>query len=148
MLILNLPASDHPDILTSKLALEACQIAATACHLAGWPHRILRADGHPYAPTHLHHPIVRWAVENPARVTWLLSYAIALQEERIRRGLPITVVLRTAVDGLAQHLSIPGAMDQTTIWEPAGGASEYLRAKIDGWVSSGKGRLAARTRCF
>jgi hypothetical protein len=147
MLILNLPPAAHPDILTSKLALEACQIAATAFHLAGWPCHILRADGQPYAPTHLHHPIVRWAAGSPARVTWLLSYAIALQEERIRRRLPITVVLRTAVDGLARHLEVPGALKQTEAWEPAGGAAEYLRAKIDGWVRCGKGGLAVRTGC-
>lgn len=63
----------HCDKHVVKMILESAQILCSACYLAG--------EKAPYAPTHLHHPCVKWAAQSRENWCWLKRLAKALNDE-------------------------------------------------------------------
>ena len=60
-----------------KMCLETTQILSTAVHLNG--------GVGPYKPTHIHHPVVKWAAESKPNYLWLLDHLQALCDEYKKR---------------------------------------------------------------
>lgn len=59
-----------------KMLVESVQLLCTALFLKGTARESL-----PYAPTHVHHPCVKWLVENDANVAWLAVHTKAIADE-------------------------------------------------------------------
>jgi len=136
MLVLNMPPAEHPDVLCRKLSLEALQIAASAMHLRGEPVVVLRLNGEPYKPTHLHHPLVRWAAMDGGHVRWLLLYAAELQDDLAVRGKNSDAILASAENA---HSSYPKYQDippHTTDY-----ARAYAAEKVRRWRAEGREHL-------
>lgn len=63
-----------------KMVLESAQIMSTVVSL-----RADKKDAGPYKPTHIGHPVVKWAAENQENYLWLYKHFIALCEEYKKR---------------------------------------------------------------
>lgn len=74
-----LAARYHCDEHVSKLLLEAAQVLCTAARENGLDADFL------YAPTHIDHPVTRWASESRANWLRLREHAEALNREFIER---------------------------------------------------------------
>ena len=81
-------ASYHGDKHLNKMQLEYAQIASTVVHtLAKQKPTLLQVPEGTYKPTHIHHPIVKWATQSRAHVMWIIDLGIALQREKVKRAV-------------------------------------------------------------
>lgn len=141
MLVLNMPPQEHPDVLCRKLSLEALQIAASAMHLRGEKVVVLKADGEPYKPTHLHHPLVRWAAMDGGHVRWLLLYSMSLQNELVARNMKLSnIICASAATALEEYPRYPPKPPLYKDYSQA-----YAAEKIRKWREQGKDHLCVWT---
>lgn len=65
----------HCDKHVVKMVLETAQMLSTYCHIKG--HQV---EGM-YKRTHENHPCVKWLLESPANVDWLVDLGVGLRQE-------------------------------------------------------------------
>lgn len=80
-------ASYHGDKHLNKMQLEYAQIASAVVHMVVKQHVELQVPEGTYKPTHVHHPIVKWATLSRAHVMWVIDLGIALQREKAKRAI-------------------------------------------------------------
>ena len=94
-----------------KMLLETGQIISSAVHLINkeFGKDYLPYEGSLYKPTHLHHPVIKWAVKSPVNLKWLCGLFDNMCIEyrhRFNKTHLTQVKLSETIHDLAHNLSV------------------------------------------
>jgi len=77
-------AAAHGDKHINKMQWEDAQIASTVFRTID---PALASGLQIYKPTHVNHPVVKWATQSRAHVMWVIDLGIALDKEKAKRAV-------------------------------------------------------------